>query len=65
GRPLTDCLDSYFIRRADIPSPSPRVTSSTALLDQLPDVAVAVRGRPLVEMLRPAYAALGEGGGDR
>lgn len=65
GRPLTDCLDSYFIRQADIPSPSPRVTLSTALLDQLPDVTVGVRGRPLVEILRPAYAALGEGGGDR
>ena len=65
GRPLTDCLDSYFIREADIPSPSPRVTSSTALLDQLPDVTVAVRGRPLVEILRHAYAALSEGGADR
>ena len=64
GRPLTDCLDSYFIRQADVPSPSPRVTSSTALLDQLPDVVVGVRGRPLVEILRPAYAALGEGEGE-
>jgi hypothetical protein len=41
------------------------VTLSTALLDQLPDVIVGVRGRPLVEILRPAYAALSEGGGDR
>jgi uncharacterized Zn finger protein len=67
GRPLTDCLDSYFIRQADISSPRPRVTLSTALLDQLPDVTVGVRGRPLVEILRPAYAALreGEGTGDR
>jgi uncharacterized Zn finger protein len=55
------CLDSYFIRQADITSPSPRVTSSTALLDQLPDVTVGVRGRSLVEILRPADAALGEG----
>jgi uncharacterized Zn finger protein len=30
GRPLTDCLDSYFIRQAEITSPSPRVPSSTA-----------------------------------
>lgn len=65
GRPLTDCLDSYFSRQADLPTVGPRVTSPTALLDQLPDVAVGVRGRPLVEILRPAYAALGEGGGDR
>jgi len=65
GRPLTDCLDSYFIRQVDVPSPNPRVTLSTALLDQLPDVIVGVHGRPLVEILRPAYAALSEGGGDR
>ncbi|OYV24166.1 MAG: hypothetical protein B7W97_00865, partial [Mycobacterium sp. 20-66-4] len=64
-RPLADCLDSYFIRQVDVPSPTPRVTLSTALLDQLPDVTVGVRGRPLVEILRPAYAALGEGRGDR
>jgi len=56
---------SYFIRQVDVPSPGPRVTLSTALLDQLPDVTVGVRGRPLVEILRPAYAALSEGGGDR
>lgn len=65
GRPLIDCLDSYFGRQADLPSPSPRVTSSTALLEQLPDVVVGARGRSLVEILRPAYAALGEGEGDR
>ena len=61
GRPLADCLDSYFIRQADVPPASPRVMLSTALLDQLPDVTVGVRGRPLVEILRPAYVALGEG----
>lgn len=65
GRPLTDCLDSYFVRQAEVPSPSPRLMSSTALLDQLPDLSVGVRGRSLTEILRPAYVALGEGGGDR
>ena len=64
GRPLADCLDSYFVRQAEVSSSSPRVTSPTALLDQLPDVVVGVRGRSLVEILRPAYAALGEGGRD-
>lgn len=59
GPPLADCLSSYFERQADIPAPNCPVTSSTALLDQLPDVAVAVRGRGLIEILRPAYAALG------
>ena len=61
GRPLADCLDSYYIRQADVPPPSPRVMLSTALLDQLPDVTIGVRGRPLIEILRPAYVALGEG----
>jgi hypothetical protein len=33
--------------------------SSTTLLDQLPEVSIAVRNRPLAELLRPAYLALG------
>jgi uncharacterized Zn finger protein len=59
---LADCLDSYFRPQADPPAWSPPATSSTALLDQLPDIAVAVRGRELTEILRPAYLALGEQG---
>jgi uncharacterized Zn finger protein len=59
GRPLADCLDSYFARQADMPSLSPPVTSPTALLEQLPDVTIAVRDRPLAELLRPAYVGLG------
>ena len=51
--------DSYVVRQADMPSPSPPVTSPTALLDQLPDVTIMVRDRPLTELLRPAYVALG------
>jgi len=58
GRPLADCLDSYFAPQAETRAPSPPVTSSTALLDQLPDVTVTVRDRPLTELLRPAYLAL-------
>lgn len=58
GRPLTDCLDSYFVPQAEIRAPSPPVTSSAALLDQLPAVAVAVRDQPLTELLRPVYLAL-------
>lgn len=55
GRPLADCLDSFFMRQNTIPVSAPPVASSAALLDQLPDIAVAVRGRALVEVLRPAY----------
>jgi uncharacterized Zn finger protein len=61
GRPLAECLDSYFVRQADVRAPSPPITSSTALLDQLPDVTINVRDRPLAELLRPAYLAIGFG----
>lgn len=60
GPQLSDCLDSFFVRQADVRVSSPPVTSSTALLDQLPEIPVAVRGRGLVEILRPAYAGFGE-----
>ena len=62
ARPLVDCLDTYYAWQADIRVPSPPATPSTALLDQLPDTSVTVRGRPLTELLRPAYHALGLGG---
>ncbi|MBV9649571.1 MAG: SWIM zinc finger family protein [Pseudonocardiales bacterium] len=59
SRPLADYLDSYFAPQAPTRAPSPSVTASTALLDQLPDIALAVRDRPLTELLRPAYRTLG------
>lgn len=62
GPQLADCLDSFFARQSEVPVSSPPVTPSTTLLDQLPEVAVAVRGRPLAEILRPAYEEIGRGG---
>jgi uncharacterized Zn finger protein len=66
ARPLVDSLDTYYASQADTQVPSPPAAPSTrpsaALLDQLPDTGVAVRGRPLTELLRPAYHALGDGG---
>jgi uncharacterized Zn finger protein len=59
GPQLSDCLDSFFVRQAHIPASIPPVASSTALLDQLPEVPVAVRGRGLAEILRPAYVGFG------
>lgn len=59
GQPLDACLESYFCLQASIPATSPQVTSSDALLDQLPAVNLAVRDRPLAELLRPAYQAFG------
>ena len=55
--PLADCLDSFYTPRGEIAVPPPPRTTVDALLDQLPDVPVAVRGRPLTELLQPAYLA--------
>jgi uncharacterized Zn finger protein len=60
GVPLADCLDSYFALPVPLPTTSPAATSSAALLDQLPEVTIAVRGRALTELLLPAYLAFGE-----
>lgn len=59
GQPLTACLDSYFCPQASTPVTCPPVTASDALLSQLPAVSLAARGRPLAELLRPAYQAFG------
>jgi uncharacterized Zn finger protein len=58
GTPLADCLGTYFATQAALAPPHPHTGSSTALLEQLPPVDLVVRGRPLIELLRPAYQAL-------
>jgi len=62
GRPLADCLDSFYARQGEIRLPPPPVAPSAAqlgaLLGQLPDLAVTVRGQPLTDLLRPAYQAI-------
>ncbi len=60
GVPLADCLSSYFAMPAPLPVTRPAATSSAALLDQLPEVTIVVRGRPLLDLLHPAYLAFGE-----
>jgi len=62
GVPLTDLLGSFFAMQAPLPVASPPVTSSAAVLDQLPAAGPAVRGRPLAQLLRPAYETFGERG---
>jgi uncharacterized Zn finger protein len=57
GAALADCLGSFFALPAPLPVTSPPAASSASILDQLPELRLAVRGRPLPELLHPAYAA--------
>jgi uncharacterized Zn finger protein len=66
-RALEDCIEDFFRLAADLPSLPAHAVAAVpvdALLDQLPPVGLTVRGRPLVELLRPAYGVLGGGAGD-
>jgi uncharacterized Zn finger protein len=58
GKPLTECLDSYFALQADLSAKRPATNHGTCLLDQLPQAEVDIRGHTITELLRPAYAAL-------
>lgn len=59
--PLAEVLEEFF---AAPPGPAERVAGpvvpADALLDQVPEFPVAVRGRSVAELLRPAYRALGD-----
>ncbi|MFT4030673.1 MAG: SWIM zinc finger family protein [Protaetiibacter sp.] len=55
--PLTDLLDVFYVAPASLP-PRRGAASGASLLDQLPPVPITARGKPLVEVLRPAYEAL-------
>lgn len=59
GPSLDDDLPSYFVRPVVARVSTPPGTSPTALLEQLPEIPVAVRGRSLIELLEPAYVTLG------
>jgi uncharacterized Zn finger protein len=58
GPALSECLDTYFARQAELPVTGPGAGSPTALIDQVPAVDITVRGSSLVDLLRPAYTAL-------
>jgi uncharacterized Zn finger protein len=60
GVPLKDCLHSYFAVQGDLPRLSPRATSGTSLLDQLPPIDVTLRASLLTELLRPRLTSLRE-----
>jgi hypothetical protein len=55
GVPLADCLGSFFALAAPLPVTGPPAASSAPVLDQLPPLALG--GRPLADLLRPAYAS--------
>jgi uncharacterized Zn finger protein len=56
---LEDVLDRFFVAGGPVDEPltGPR-TPSDALLDQIPELAVDVRGQRVTDLLRPAYQAL-------
>ncbi|WP_051478566.1 SWIM zinc finger family protein [Arthrobacter sp. H5] len=57
GAPLTEVLDTFYVCPAPIPGQR-RHMGGSLLVDQVPPVDVMVRSQPLVEVLRPVYAAL-------
>jgi uncharacterized Zn finger protein len=57
--PLTDVMHTYFSPQGTIPLRGPAQTRSDSLLDQLPATPLVIRGRNIVELLQPAYLALG------
>lgn len=55
GPPLEECLDGFFVCPAVTRTTGSSARGRSSLLDQLPPTEVVLRGRPLVELLRPAY----------
>jgi uncharacterized Zn finger protein len=57
---LTECLDGFFTAPGPLPVLAAPDTPVDALLDELPPAGLSVGGRPLTELLRPLYRALGD-----
>lgn len=55
--PLEDCLDSFYDLQAEVVPPAAARTPPDALLTQVPDIGVVVRGRSLPELLASVYRA--------
>jgi hypothetical protein len=55
--PLADCIDTFFDASAQVVPLEPVLTAPDAILDQVPEVDVAVRGVAVTEALRPIYRA--------
>lgn len=57
---LASCLDSYFVAAGELPMLVASSAPPDAVLDQLPPIDVTVRGKSLVDLLRPAYQSLAD-----
>ncbi len=58
GPPLEQSLESFYSLQAELPQRTGYSSAPDALLDQLPEPGVEVRGRSLTELLRPHYQEL-------
>ena len=59
---LADCLDSFYDNPGSLPRPIPAMAGSQpdAVLLELEDAPVDIRGHSLAELLRPAYPAMSD-----
>ena len=59
---LADCLDSFYDNPGSLPQPIPAQVGShpDAVLLELEDPPLDIRGHSLTELLRPAYPAMSE-----
>ncbi len=55
GVPLSDVLDTFFQAQGPTPDPPAPPAAGDNALDQAPVLALEVRGRALVDLLRPVY----------
>lgn len=58
--PLSEVLDTFYTAPRPPVGPSPAAVAVDSLLDQVPGTGITVRGRDVVDLLRPVYRALGE-----
>ena len=58
GPTLADSIDTFFSLQTEVRLPSPPASHPASLLNQLPEITLAVRNRPVAELLRTAYAAM-------
>ncbi|HZZ47248.1 MAG TPA: SWIM zinc finger family protein [Pseudonocardia sp.] len=64
-RPLADSLEHFYESAGPLPVLPAVATVADAVLAELPDPGISVRGRNIVELVRPAYRALARPQEDR